>query len=226
MAKAKIKHLADVVTLVEENLNAGLGVDIAAFSALQDLMEKLSSELGDLLYKMLLGIDGELQLVMVESLLDFYNNHVVHTTGCLTMDTILKLCYKWIAEEQGYESGDIDETLMEEQILTADDFVRNKHGIRVRKGCFSCRFQKFCDSEETRLCKMDNQEHPRCHLCAHWKMRPSLQKAGNSGGKVKRREYLDYITAIRALGSDEEPRDTKSIRAEFESKFGGIFAIM
>lgn len=185
MSKKKIKYLADVVTLVEQDLSVGLGIDCAAFYALQDLMKKLNPELGNLLYQMLLGIDGELQLIMVESLLDFYHNHVVHTTGCLTVDAILKLCYKWIAVEQGFEPDDAEDTLMGEQVLTADDFVRNERGTRVKRGCFSCKFQKFCDSEETRLCRLDKKEHSRCDLCKWWTMREGLKKAGIGGGELK-----------------------------------------
>jgi len=107
-----------------------------------------------------------------------------------------------------------------------EQFEMNRRGIRVKKGCFSCKLQKFCDSEETRFCKLDKQEHPRCHLCAHWKMSEALKNAGNSGGKIKRREYLEYIAAIRAQEGDEEPRDVASIRAEFESQFGSIYVIM
>ena len=106
------------------------------------------------------------------------------------------------------------------------DCVKNRHGIRIKRGCYSCRHQKFCDSEKTRFCKMDKQEHPRCHLCEHWKMKPSLQKAGNSGGRVKRHEYLDFIAAMRAQEGDEESRDVASIRAEFERLFGSIYVNM
>lgn len=102
----------------------------------------------------------------------------------------------------------------------------NGHYIQVRKGCFSCEHRHIDweeQDERLRLCKLDQQKHPSCHLCANWKMRQGLQNAGNSGGKIKRREYLEYLTAIRAEEPKGEQRETESIRKEFEDLYGPAF---
>ena len=100
MAKQKKKHLADEVTLVEENLNAGLGIDFVAFCELQ---EKVSPELWDLLYQMLLPFADSMQLEIADDLLDFAHGYVIHTTGCPSADAVLEVCYRWIAEERGLD---------------------------------------------------------------------------------------------------------------------------
>ena len=100
MAKQKKKHLADEVTLVEENLNAGLGIDLVAFCELQ---EKVSPELWDLLYQMLLPFADSMQLEIADDLLDFAHGYVIHTTGCPSADAVLEVCYRWIAEERGLD---------------------------------------------------------------------------------------------------------------------------
>jgi len=86
--------------LVEENLNAGLGIDFVAFCALQ---EKVSPELWDLLYQMLLPFADSMQLEIADDLLDFAHGYVIHTTGCPSADAVLEVCYRWIAEERGLD---------------------------------------------------------------------------------------------------------------------------
>ena len=185
MSKKKLKYLADAVTLVEQDLRVAFGIGMVANQVMESLKDKVSPELHQLFMQMLMGLDSEMQLAVADDLLDFACDHTVHTTGCLTVDVILKQCYCWIAEEQGFEHDDTEDTLMGDRVLAADDFVRNEHYIRVKKGCFSCRYMEYCDSEETRFCRLDKEEHPRCDLCKWWRMRQGLKKAGISGGTVK-----------------------------------------
>ena len=109
MSKRIINYLADAVTLVEEDLSVGLGIDWVAGQVMECLRDEVSPELHQLFMQMLLGLDSEMQLAVADDLLDFACNHTVHTTGCLTVDVILKQCYCWIAEEQGYEPDDAEE---------------------------------------------------------------------------------------------------------------------
>ena len=234
MSKKKINYLADAVTLVEEDLSDGRGIDLVASQVMECLRDKVSPELHQLFMQMLLGLDSEMQLVVADNLLDFACDHVVHTTNCLTVDVILKQCYCWIAEQQGFEHDDAEDTLLGEWVLTADDFVRNERGTRVKKACFSCKHMEY-DFEKGDVCcccRLDKKEHSRCDLCKWWRMRQGLKKAGISstggsgqdkGVKIKRREYLEYLTAIRAEETKGEPRDTESIRKEFEDLYGPAF---
>ena len=69
-----------------------------------------------------------------------------------------------------------------------EQFEMNRRGIRVKKGCFSCAHRHIDweeQDENLRTCMLDKQKHPSCYLCANWKMRAGLQKAGISGGVVR-----------------------------------------
>ncbi len=59
-------------------------------------------------------------------------------------------------------------------------FNKNKHGIPVKKGCFSCAYRFIDEKEdwELRTCMLEGSIHLRCYLCENWKMRAGLQKAG------------------------------------------------
>ena len=52
-------------------------------------------------------------------------------------------------------------------------------------------------------------------------------------GKVKRKEYLDYLTSVRKeernaelLGLHITPKTIEQVRAEFEAEFGSIYMNM
>ena len=52
-------------------------------------------------------------------------------------------------------------------------------------------------------------------------------------GKVKRKEYLDYLTSVRKeernaelLGLHITPKTIEQVRAEFEAEFGSIYVEM
>lgn len=52
-------------------------------------------------------------------------------------------------------------------------------------------------------------------------------------GKVKRKEYLDYLTSVRKeernaelLGLHITPKTIEQVRAEFEEQFGSIYVEM
>ena len=56
-----------------------------------------------IIMEMMLGFSKDMQLEIADNLLDFAHGHVVHTTGCWSADAVLKTCYGWIAEEQGFK---------------------------------------------------------------------------------------------------------------------------
>ena len=113
--------------------------------------------------------------------------------------------------------------------MPTTDVVRNRHGVCVTKGCFSCLYREFDENdEEFRVCMRNKEKHLRFHLCAHWKMRPALQKAGESGGRVKRYEYLMYFLRVRMKEEEQgiAPEDEKSfeeIQAMFEAQHGSVY---
>ena len=92
MAKVRTKKvsLEKTIKVVEQDL--------------RNEQEKDSSEeLRIIIMEMLLGFSKEMQREIADSLLDFAYEHIVRTTGCKSADTVLRSCYTWIAEEQGFK---------------------------------------------------------------------------------------------------------------------------
>lgn len=100
--KKKIKKVHQKVEfkVIEQNLTEQ-PIDGIAMSLMECLKGKVSADLLDLLKRILLGFNEEMQLELADDLLDFTYGHVIHTTGCVSADAILKVCYGWIAAEQG-----------------------------------------------------------------------------------------------------------------------------
>ena len=98
-----IDSLNKPVRVIKQDLANEYGVDAPAFMLMDVLQEKVSPELWDLLYQMLLPFAAEMQLEMADDLMEFANGYVIHTTGCPSADAVLEVCYRWIAEERGLE---------------------------------------------------------------------------------------------------------------------------
>ena len=105
MAKETIKtvSLEKTLKVYEQDLTYQFGVDSTAQYVMECLVDKVSPELLDILNAMLLGFNDDMQLEIADDLLDFAYGQVVHTTGCPSADAVLKSCYEWIAEEQGFK---------------------------------------------------------------------------------------------------------------------------
>ena len=108
--------------------------------------------------------------------------------------------------------------------------TRNKHGIRMARCCMSCAYKEETELKTRRVCALDKVVHHLCHMCHDWEMSRSMQGAGTSGGKIKRREYLMFALEIRyeeqlaeEKGEALEPKSIEAIRAEFESKYGSVY---
>ena len=65
------------------------------------LRGKVSQQLRMLLQQQLEPFCEMMQKEMAEDLVIFTYEHIAHTTGCLSADCVLNVCYSWIAEEQG-----------------------------------------------------------------------------------------------------------------------------
>ena len=110
-----------------------------------------------------------------------------------------------------------------ENDATTEEFTRNQHGVQIRKCCASCQHKMYSDDDELRCCALTNCEHLRCHLCEDWRLARGFKKAGNSGGMIKRVEYLEFLADIRAKETKDEQRSIEDIRAEFEKEHGSIY---
>jgi hypothetical protein len=100
--KFKKSHHQVELKVIEQDLTDEQPVDVVAMSVLDCLEDKVSAELLDLLKKMTLGFNEKMQLELADDLLDFTCDHVIHTTGCISADAVLEVCYGWIAVEQGF----------------------------------------------------------------------------------------------------------------------------
>ena len=105
MAKKKIRlgSLGTKVEVIEQDLRSEQELDDEAESWVRFLGSKLSEDLREVIMEMMLGFTKKMQMEMADDLLEFAYGHVVHTTGCWSADAVLKACYEWIAEEQGFK---------------------------------------------------------------------------------------------------------------------------
>ena len=107
--------------------------------------------------------------------------------------------------------------------------TRNKHGVRVARCCLSCACKLYTRENVLRQCALDGLCHSCYHICHDWEMSRTIQGAGTSGGKIKRREYLMYAMSVRQreeeMKIDQELcMSIEDIRAEFEKEHGSIYA--
>lgn len=93
--------------VISQDLSDAFSIDPDAVYLMELVEGKVSPELLELLNSMLLGFCEDIQFEMANDLLDFANHHIIHKTGCLSVDSILGACYIWIAEEQGIDKEEI-----------------------------------------------------------------------------------------------------------------------
>lgn len=98
-------NLAADSRVIDQDLKGEYCYDSTALRVIENLEDRVSVQLYDMIRDMLLGFDDGIQLEIADNLLDFTVMHVIHTTGCPSADYILEACYRWIAEEQGILDG-------------------------------------------------------------------------------------------------------------------------
>lgn len=95
--------LLDEGKIVFETPEYQYDVDSDVDSVMEMIREQVSEPMYELLMQMLLPFSKGVQLDMADDLLAFACGHVIHTTGCLSADAVLKACYSWIAAERGID---------------------------------------------------------------------------------------------------------------------------
>ena len=98
---SKVKFVK--VKVIEQNLRSEQEIGDEVESLVRLLGSKVSAELQVIIMEMMLGFSKEMQQEIADDLLDFAYENVVQTTGCWLADAVLKSCYEWIAEEQGFK---------------------------------------------------------------------------------------------------------------------------
>ena len=75
----------------------------------------------------------------------------------------------------------------------AKEFKRNNYGILIVKCCASC-VNAHSKGDDKRYCSLGGRAHNSDYYCGkHWVMKEGLKNAGKGGGKVKKKQYFDYI---------------------------------
>ena len=74
--------------------------------------------------------------------------------------------------------------------------VRNAHGLKVKKCCASCQ-HKCIEADGTRVCQLMQLKVQQRFKCKKWEMAEAMQNAGNSGGRIHDKAYLEYVMNIR-----------------------------
>ena len=94
-----VENFAKVNKVFVQNLCDEYNVDERAANVMMLIKGEVSDGLLRLLVMELQGFCDRMQLEMAEDLLDFALGHVVHTTGCPSVDYVLDYCYTHIAME-------------------------------------------------------------------------------------------------------------------------------
>jgi hypothetical protein len=96
---------------------------------------------------------------------------------------------------------------------------KNKNGVDIVMCCASCIHNAGLSSKTTlkRRCSDAGTEVPNDFLCAEWEMKPHMQNAGSGFGRVKKKEYLEYVLE----NSGKESLD--KIRYTWEKLYGSRF---
>lgn len=85
--------------MIHTNLIADHQMDRVAEQVMTGLEDKVSPVLYGTLIMLVRGFDEDMQLEMADDLVDFAKFHVAHTTGVVSADIVLDLCYMMIAED-------------------------------------------------------------------------------------------------------------------------------
>ncbi len=108
--------------------------------------------------------------------------------------------------------------------------MKNKNGIEIKECCASCMHRDLTRLVLARYCLLLHKKVKPRECCGQWEMSEQMQAAGSSGGKVKKKAYLQYVMTVR---DDESLADQlkiqfphkslEQIRRDFEEKNGSIY---
>ena len=94
-----VEKFAKVNKVFIQDLCCEYNIDERAANVMMLMKGEVSDGLLRVLVQELQGFCERMQLEMAEDLLDFTLGHVVHTTGCKSVDLVLDYCYTHIAIE-------------------------------------------------------------------------------------------------------------------------------
>ena len=109
-------------------------------------------------------------------------------------------------------------------------YARNAQGIAIKKCCASCVFKELTIGRNPRRCMVRDESVKPREYCCLWAMSSQLEAVGTAQGRVKRKEYLEYLSEQREaeqyacqLNEDFKPKRLAQIRREFEINYCSIY---
>ena len=115
---------------------------------------------------------------------------------------------------------------MEENVVTA--FVKTKRGIQVYQQCVACK-HSMIDEKGNRICQLIDQEVLCNFGCQNWEMRECLNRIGDDQGRIKRPQYIRFLTEIRLRENEaiihgemlaDDAMSVAEIRTQFTAQTG------
>ena len=123
--------------------------------------------------------------------------------------------------------------MVKRKVKVKTELIRNKFHIMVRKCCQSCAFKDLTRCAQSRFCIKQEIKVKKEHVCVNWEMNIQQRMAGYPRGRVKCREYLKYVMAVRedealAIENGEAviPKTIKQLRTEFLKNHGNIHELV
>lgn len=113
------------------------------------------------------------------------------------------------------------------------DKVLNAQFIEVKKCCASCEHRDILQ-DGTRVCKLMQIIRGQKDMCRQWEMSEGLKYAGRGFGRVRSKEYLDFVIAVRieetydiedGLMLEEDRASLEDIRKRYNELHGSIYLI-
>ena len=109
-------------------------------------------------------------------------------------------------------------------------YAYNEQGIAIKKCCASCAVKDLTNGRRTRRCMVRDESVKPREYCCLWSMSSQFKAAGTAHGKVKRKEYLEFLVEQRKteqyacqLNEDFKPKRLAQIRREFEINYCSIY---
>lgn len=100
--KMLVQLVAKNVRVKRQDLRCDYPISFLAEKEFLYLEKKVSPQLYGRLLQHLEAFHADMQLEMVEDMVEFADEGVIHTTGCPSADAVLDLCYMWIANDLGW----------------------------------------------------------------------------------------------------------------------------
>ena len=99
----------------------------------------------------------------------------------------------------------------------------NRNGIEVKVICASC--EHYNPFAYKRVCMKHGCGALRTGHCSDWEISEGMDNAGCSGGRVKRKAYLDFLveTRDRLMKVNKSMIPLEKARKLFEEKYGPIY---